>query len=92
MTTLNATTSVQANFGSTTRAFVGGTNTDVNETQGLFAPGDNLDPTGAANLNGAIVTFEYGNFSGGTVSGTLLTDNFAAGGANCRVSGMVFGG
>jgi hypothetical protein len=89
---LNATTTSEANFASSTTALNSGTVTNVNQTQGLFDPGDNLNPTGGADLNGAMVRFEYGSFEGGTVSGQLMTDEFAAGGAACRVSGTVLSG
>jgi hypothetical protein len=71
---------------------VGNTLVNVDETNGSFDVGDDLNPTGAADLNGAMFTFEYQSFSGGVVSGRLLTDEAAPrpGGLGCRASGTIF--
>ena len=86
----NATTTVDANFAAEVFEVNAGTFVGVNQTQNLFNPGDNLNPFGAANLNGALADFEYQGTTGTSVSGHLQTDEFVGGG--CRVSGMVLGG
>jgi hypothetical protein len=88
--TAKNTATGDANFGSNTYTLTTNNNTSQNQTQLLFHPGNTTDMSGGGDLNGAITRFVYDGTNGSVITGSILTDEFIAGG--CRAAGTFEGG